>query len=84
MVRTATGAFLGDAQMHRVGFRDAQEVSLTIQALDEVTENLAKEDIVEHFTQRTLTSGMITSPANVSAILLVGVHPLDRAVFVAD
>ena len=75
MVRTATGAFLGDAQMHRRGFRDAQEVSLTIQALDEMTENLAKETIVEHFTQRTLASGMITSPANVSAILLVGVHP---------
>ena len=75
MVRTATASFLGDAQIHREGFRDAQEVSLTIQALDEVTEGLAKEDIVEHFTQRTLASGMITSPASVSAIILVGVHP---------
>ena len=75
MVRTATASFLGDAQIHREGFRDAQEVSLTIQALDEVTEGLAKEDIVEHFTQRTLAAGMITSPASVSAIILVGVHP---------
>ncbi|MCY3553668.1 MAG: ABC transporter permease [Candidatus Poribacteria bacterium] len=75
MVRTATASFLGDAQIHREGFRDAQEVSLTIQALDEVTEGLAKEDIVEHFTQRTLAAGMITSPASVSAIILVGIHP---------
>ncbi|MXZ01848.1 hypothetical protein F4Y93_14840, partial [Candidatus Poribacteria bacterium] len=75
MVRTATGSFLGDAQIHRLGFRDAQEVSLTIQALDEVTEGLTQEDIVEHFTQRTIASGMITSPANVSAINLIGVHP---------
>ena len=75
MVRTATGSFLGDAQIHREGFRDVQEVSLTIQALDEVTEGLAQEDIVEHFTQRTIASGMITSPANVSAIALIGVHP---------
>ncbi len=75
MVRTATGSFLGDAQIHRLGFRDAQEVSLTIQALDEVTEGLVQEDIVEHFTQRTIASGMITSPANVSAINLIGVHP---------
>ncbi len=75
MVRTATGSFLGEAQIHRVGFRDAQEVSLTIQALDEVTEGLAKEEIVERFTQRTLAPSMITSPANVSAIVLVGVHP---------
>ena len=75
MVRTATASFLGHAQIHRQGFRDAQEVSLTIQALDEVTKGLAKEDIVEHFTQRTLSAGMITSSASVSAIVLVGVHP---------
>ena len=75
MVRTATASFLGDAQIHREGFRDAQEVALTIQALDAVTEGLAKEGIVEHFTQRTLAPGMITAPANVSAIALVGVHP---------
>ena len=75
MVRTATASFLGDAQIHRVGFRDAQEVALTIQALDAVTAGLAQDAIVEHFTQRTLAPGMITSPANVSAIVLVGVHP---------
>ena len=75
MIRTATASFLGDAQIHREGFRDAQEVSLTVQALGSVTENLTKEEIVAHFTQRTLASSMITSPANVSAISLVGVHP---------
>ena len=75
MIRTATASFLGDAQIHREGFRDAQEVSLTVQALGSVTESLAKEEIVAHFTQRTLASSMITSPANVSAIHLVGVHP---------
>ncbi len=78
MIRTATGSFLGDAQIHREGFRDEQEVSLTIEALDEVTENLEKEDSVKHWTQRTLASGMITSPANVSAISLVGIHPLSE------
>lgn len=75
MIRTATASFLGDAQIHREGFRDVQEVSLTVQALDSVTESLAKEEIVAQFTQRTLASSMITSPANVSAINLVGVHP---------
>ena len=75
MIRTATASFLGEAQIHREGFRDEQEVSLTVQALGSVTESLAKEEIVEHFTQRTLASSMITSPANVSAINLVGIHP---------
>ena len=75
MIRTATASFLGDAQIHREGFRDEQEASMTIQALDAVTASLAEETIVQHFTQRVLVSGMITSPANVSAIHLVGVHP---------
>ena len=75
LVRTATASFLGDAQIHREGFRDEQEASLTIQALDAVTANLAEEPTVQHFTQRVLVSGMITSPANVSAMNLVGVHP---------
>ena len=75
MIRTATASFLGDAQIHREGFRDAQEVSLTVQALGSVTESLTKEEIVAHFTQRTLASSMITSPANVSAMSLVGVQP---------
>ena len=76
MIRTATASFLGDAQIHREGFRNEQEASMTIQALDEVTASLAGETIVQHFTQRVLVTGMITSPANVSAINLVGVHPL--------
>ena len=75
MIATATASFLGDAQIHREGFRDEGEVSLTIQALDELTANLAEEAIVERFTQRTLASGMITSPASASAINLVGVYP---------
>ena len=75
MIRTATASFLGEAQIHREGFRDEQEVSLTVQALGSVTESLAKEESVVHFTQRTFASSMITSPANVSAINLVGIHP---------
>jgi len=75
MIKTATAAFLGDGQIHRKGFRDAQEVSLTVQALDEVTQRLAEEAIVQHSTPRTLAFAMMTSPSNVSAINLVGVHP---------
>ena len=75
MIKTATASFLGDAQIHREGFRDEREVSLTIQALEELTASLAKEPIVAHFARRTLASGMITSSASVSAINLVGVNP---------
>ncbi len=75
MVRTATASFLGDGQIHREGFRDTQAVEMTINQLNEVVGDLSQEGIVEQFTLRTFAFGMITSPANVSAISLVGVQP---------
>ncbi len=75
MVRGATSSFLGEAQIHAKGFRETYEVEKTIHRLDEVTSSLQQEAIVEHFTLRTLSFGMITSPANVSSITLVGVNP---------
>ena len=75
LIKTATDSFIGDAQIHRQGFRDTQEVSMTIQELDKVGANLAKEANVQYFTRRTYSSGMITSSANRSAINLVGVQP---------
>ncbi len=75
MIKTATASFLGDAQIHRKGYQDEQELSLTIQELDKVTAKLAKEAIVHYFTRRTFSLGMITSPANVSAVNLIGVQP---------
>ena len=75
MVKTATASFLGHGQIHRKVFRDTQAVEMTINRLDEVNDALSQETIVEQFTPRTFAFGMITSPANVSAISLVGVRP---------
>ena len=75
LIKTATDSFIGDAQIHRQGFGDTQEVSMTIQELDKVGANLAKEANVQYFTRRTYSSGMITSSANRRAINLVGVQP---------
>ena len=75
MVKTATASFLGDGQIHREGFSDEQAVELTVNQLDAVVANLRREGIVAHFTLRTFAFGMITSPATVAAINLVGVEP---------
>ena len=75
MVKTATSSFLGEGQIHRKGFRETQEIEKTINELDWVVSNLKQEEIVEHFTLRTQAFGMITSPANVSAINLIGINP---------
>lgn len=75
MVKTATASFLGDGQIHREGFSNEQAVELTINRLDAVVANLRREGIVAHFTLRTFAFGMITSPATVAAVNLVGVEP---------
>jgi len=75
MVETATSTFLGDGQVHREGFRDTLQADLTINRLDWVIENLKQEQIVKRFSMRTMTYGTIASPANFSAIELVGIDP---------
>lgn len=76
MIKAATASFLGDAQIHREGFRDEQEVTLTIQETEEITRKLAKESIVHYFTRRTFASGMIRSAANMnSGVMFVGIFP---------
>lgn len=76
MIKTATASFIGDAQIHSEGFRDEQEVTLTIQEVESITRKLAKESIVHYFTRRTYASGMIRSAANMNrGIILVGILP---------
>ncbi len=75
MIRSATDSFLGDAQIHREGFRLTQEVEKTINNLSAVTAGLNKVEDVEYFSLRTISFGMITSPANVNSVLFIGVNP---------
>ncbi len=75
LVESATSSFLGQAEIHRQGFRDTQEADLTINNLAGVTASLAQEKIVDRFTLRTLSIGMITAPENLSSVVLVGIDP---------
>ena len=75
MVKAATASFLGEAQIHEKGFRETQEVERTVKNLDQVVAELKQEEIVQSFTLRTVSMGMLTSPSDVNAILLVGIEP---------
>jgi ABC-type lipoprotein release transport system permease subunit len=75
IVKSATASFLGEAEIHGDGFRETQEVEKTINKLDELVKNLKEEEIVDKFTLRTLSFGMVTSPSEVSSVLLVGIVP---------
>lgn len=75
MIKSATSSFIGEGQIHREGFRETQEVELTINHLDSLLEQLKQEPIVQEFSLRVMSFGMITSPANVNSINLVGIDP---------
>lgn len=75
MIKSATQSFLGEGQIHHKEFRLTQEVEKTINNLDQVVANLKKEEVIERFTLRSTSFGMITSPANVSSVLFIGVIP---------
>jgi len=75
MIRSATASFLGEGQIHRAGFRETLEVDRTIVGTDAVMAQLETEPVVEAFTARAMTFAMISSPANVQAVSMVGVRP---------
>jgi len=75
LIKSATKSFLGEAQIHHAEFRQSFEVEKTINNLDDVSFNLKNDSIVKHFTIRTLAVAMISSPANVAAVSMVGINP---------
>ena len=75
MIKSATDSYLGEGQIHRNGFRLTQEVEKTINNLEQVVSDLRKEEAVDRFTLRTVSFGMITSPANFSSVMFIGINP---------
>jgi len=75
LIQSVTSSFLGDGQIHRKGYRVSQEVELTIKNIDTIVSNLEKEEIVKNFTLRVMAFGMITSPADVNSVNVVGINP---------
>lgn len=75
MIHSSTSSFLGEAEIHGEGFRETQDVDTTINNLDQVIKELQQDPVVDKFTLRTLSTGMITSPSDANGILVVGIEP---------
>lgn len=75
MIDSATESFLGEGQIHGEGFRNTYEVENTIADLDHTIASLKADSLVKNFTLRVMSLGMLTSPANVSAVTMVGIDP---------
>lgn len=75
MIASATESFMGEGQIHHAGFRESYDVEKTIVNKDDIVRRLEQEPLVARFTQRTMSFAMITSPANLSSVSMIGVDP---------
>jgi ABC-type lipoprotein release transport system permease subunit len=82
-VRSVTGQFLGEGQIHAAGFRDDMEPDLTVRGLSGVVAGLRTDAAVDRFTLRVLTQGMLTSSSGVNGVVVVGVEP-EREAFLSQ
>lgn len=75
MIKMATDSLVGQAQIHSKGFRKTMTVENTIHNSSEVLKKLSKEKIISGYSPRTLAYGMLSSPENVSSIMVYGIQP---------
>jgi ABC-type lipoprotein release transport system permease subunit len=75
MLQSATGSFMGEAQIHGEGFRETLGVEKTIQEPRNLLSRLESDSLVSRYAPRVMTLGMASSSANVSTVTLVGVDP---------
>lgn len=75
MIAAATETFMGHAQIHAKGFMDTFEAESVIKNSAKVFSALSGEKNVSGWAPRTLTYGMLSSPANVAAVLAYGIDP---------
>jgi ABC-type lipoprotein release transport system permease subunit len=75
MIESATAAYMGEGQIHRRGFRLTLETGLTINDAAGLGAALARDAAVEAFAPRAESFGMVTSSANVSSVMVVGIDP---------
>ena len=75
LISSATSTFLGHAQIHREGFTELYDGELTIRGDQELRERLAADEDIESFTRRTVSYGTISSPADISSVLVYGIDP---------
>ena len=75
MIRSATDTFLGQAQIHADGFRATSQIEKTIRNPRQLVDHLRREEAIAAYAPRTQFFGMVSSPANVGAVVVYGIDP---------
>ncbi len=73
LVKNSTQTFMGEAQVHRPGFRASNDVDLYIEDSQALYKALDANSQLASYSARTLSGGMISSSANVSSAMIYGI-----------
>ncbi|MDA8131993.1 MAG: ABC transporter permease [Elusimicrobia bacterium] len=92
LIDTATGTFMGQAQIHRKGFMDTMDSDLQVAGGPRLLAELTADPLVARAAPRAVAFAMIASPSNSGSVLLYGLDPeaergvsrLDRTVRTGD
>ncbi|MDP6097005.1 MAG: ABC transporter permease [Gammaproteobacteria bacterium] len=72
-VENVTSTLNGEAQIHRVGYRENLDVDLFLDNSMEIEQALSQDAALQSYSPRVISGGMISSSYNVSAGLLYGI-----------
>jgi ABC-type lipoprotein release transport system permease subunit len=75
MILAGTATFLGDAQIHRTGYRLSPEVDETIPRPQPLIDSLMHEPLVRAVAPRVFSFAMVSSASQVQAVQMVGIDP---------
>lgn len=73
IVKSITETLLGEAQIHKQGFRDNFDIDLFIEDTAEIEDSLSNDPTVLAYASRTISGAMISSSYNVTGGMVYGV-----------
>ncbi len=76
MIDQTTNAWMGDAQIHRNGFRETGRIALTVNEPDSITEMLRTDSIVDAFTLRIISPASLQSTMEMKPVTIIGIDPV--------
>ncbi|MBU0985460.1 MAG: ABC transporter permease [candidate division Zixibacteria bacterium] len=75
LVASATESLLGEGQIHARGYRENLAVEEAVVDGDGMMAALGQDTLIAAYTRRAMAFAMITSPANLSAVTMIGIDP---------
>ncbi len=75
MIKNATDTLLGQAQLHRRGFRDEMDVKLSISGLGAILDTIKRHPDMDHWSARVVTQAILSSSEGAEPVMVLGVDP---------